>query len=197
MSNSRASAIQLSPSATKAFELEQGISRVCILCSISFLGCVKGGSVHTRALEDTEDLVACTVAVSTSAFQHTSGVPKHTGHDLDLGNTVGVTENDTDLRGGRALLGELADLVDDLLGGGLEPRRRVARVGDGGGRDALALAVKTTHVDGGGVGGETAIGCCRVVRVGRWLAEEGCERNFPDRNKLGILWAEKFARVGL
>lgn len=58
---------------------------------------------------------------------------------------MGVTENDTDLGGGRALLGELADLVNDLLGGGLEPRRGVAGVGDGGGRNALSLAVKTTH----------------------------------------------------
>lgn len=71
---------------------------------------------------------------------------ERTGHDLDLGNTVRVTENDTNLRGSRALLGELADLVDDLLGGGLEPRRRGARVGERGGRNALSVAVKTTHV---------------------------------------------------
>lgn len=71
----------------------------------------------------------------------------HTSDDLDLGNTVGVTENDTDLGGSGALLGELANLVDNLLGGGLEPRRGVAGVGDGGGRNALALAVKTTHCE--------------------------------------------------
>ena len=56
-----------------------------------------------------------------------------------------VTEDNTDLRGSRALLGELADLFLDLFGGGLEPRWRVARVRNGGGRNALALAVKTTH----------------------------------------------------
>lgn len=72
---------------------------------------------------------------------------EHTGDGADLGNSVGVTENDTNLRGGRALLGELADLLNDLLGGGLQPRRRVARVGDGGGRNALSVAVKTTHFD--------------------------------------------------
>lgn len=47
--------------------------------------------------------------------------------------TVRVTENDTNLRGGGALPGELADLVGDLLRGDLEPRRRSAGVGDRGG----------------------------------------------------------------
>lgn len=49
------------------------------------------------------------------------------------------------LRGSGALLRELADLLDDLLGGGLEPRRRRARVRDGRGRYTLSVAVKTTH----------------------------------------------------
>ena len=73
---------------------------------------------------------------------------QHTGHNLDLSNAVGVTEDDTNLGGGCALLGELADLVDDLLGGGLEPRGRGARVGDRRGGDTLSIAVKTTHCGG-------------------------------------------------
>lgn len=40
---------------------------------------------------------------------------EHTGDVLDLGNTVGVTEDNTNLGGGSTLLGELADLVDNLL----------------------------------------------------------------------------------
>lgn len=66
---------------------------------------------------------------------------------LDLGNAVGVTENDTNLRGSGALLRELADLVNDLLGGGLEPCRGVAAVGDGRGAYALSVGVKTTHCE--------------------------------------------------
>lgn len=73
------------------------------------------------------------------------GEGQHTSDDADLGNAVGVTEDDTDLRGSSTLLGELADLLDDLVGSGLQPRRGSARVGDGGGRNALSLAVKTTH----------------------------------------------------
>jgi hypothetical protein len=63
---------------------------------------------------------------------------------------MGVTENDTNLGRSSTLTGQLADLLDNLLGSGLEPRRRIARVGDGRGRDTLALAVKTTHDDGVG-----------------------------------------------
>jgi len=73
---------------------------------------------------------------------------RHTGDGLDLGNTVGVTEDNTNLRGGGTLPGELADLLGDLVGRGLEPRGGVAGVGDGGGRNALALAVKSTHFVG-------------------------------------------------
>lgn len=38
----------------------------------------------------------------------------HTGHNLDLGNTVAVTEDNTDLRWGSSLLCKLANLVDNL-----------------------------------------------------------------------------------
>jgi len=64
-------------------------------------------------LENTEDLVA--------------------GNNANLGDTVRVTEDLANLGGGGALLRELADLLDDLLGCGFQPRRRVAGVGDGRG----------------------------------------------------------------
>lgn len=57
----------------------------------------------------------------------------HTGHNLDLGNSVAVTQDNTDLGRGGTLLGQLANLVDHLLGGGLEPRGGVAAVGNSGG----------------------------------------------------------------
>lgn len=69
----------------------------------------------------------------------------HTGHNLDLGNTVGVTEDNTDLGRSGTLLGQLADVVNNLLGGGLEPGGSGAGVGDSRGRNALALGVKATH----------------------------------------------------
>lgn len=71
-----------------------------------------------------------------------------TSDKLDLGNTVGVTEDDTDLRRGGALTGELGDLLNDLLGGGLQPGGSVARVRESGGRNALSVAVKSAHLVG-------------------------------------------------
>jgi len=44
-----------------------------------------------------------------------------TSDNLDLGDSVGVTEDNTDLRRSGTLLGQLADLVNDLLGSGLQP----------------------------------------------------------------------------
>jgi len=60
---------------------------------------------------------------------------------------VGVTKDTTNLRRGSTLLGQLADLVDDLLGGCLQPCRGSAGVWDGRGRYALSVAVKSTHFE--------------------------------------------------
>ena len=70
--------------------------------------------VRTLGLQDTEDLV--------------------TGDEAHLRDTVRVTEGDTNLRRRQTLAGQLADVVDDILRGGLEPRRRSAAVGEGRGR---------------------------------------------------------------
>ena len=83
---------------------------------------------RTVGLQDTEDLV--------------------TGNETDLGDTVRVTEGNTDLGGGETLASQLGDVVDDILGGGLEPRRWGARVWDGARRDTLSVAVKATHFGG-------------------------------------------------
>lgn len=62
------------------------------------------------------------------------------GDGLHLGNAVGVTEDDADLRRGEALLGELADERIDIVGSDLEPRRRRALVREG--RAGLSLSVR-------------------------------------------------------
>ena len=69
---------------------------------------------HTVRLQDTKDLV--------------------TGDETHLGDTVRVTEGHTDLRRGQTLARQLADVVNNILRGGLEPRRRGAAVREGRGR---------------------------------------------------------------
>jgi len=59
--------------------------------------------------------IACMVVVEAIGLQ------KHTSNNLDLGNSVRVTELNTDLRRSRTLTGELADLLNNQLGGGFEP----------------------------------------------------------------------------
>lgn len=88
---------------------------------VQVLGDIRSKTVR---LEDTKDLVA-----------------SDTG---DLGNTVGVTEDNTDLGGGHTLLGVLADHVDDLIGSGLQPGRSRAAVGEGTARDTLTRSVLFT-----------------------------------------------------
>lgn len=54
---------------------------------------------------------------------------------------MGVTEDDTNLRWGQTLLGELADVVGDLLRGGLQPRGGSPLVGKD--RAGNTLATRT------------------------------------------------------
>lgn len=70
---------------------------------------------------------------------------RHTSNEADLGNSVGVTQDDTDLGGGGTTLGETADLLNDLVGSGLQPRGGSAAVGGSRRADTLSLGVKTTH----------------------------------------------------
>jgi hypothetical protein len=105
-----------------------------------------------------------------------------TSDDLDLGNAVGVTQDDANLRRGSTLTGELGDLVNDLLGSGLQPGRGSTRVRNGGGRNALSLAVKTTHFDGL-VGGLSAA----AIAVGgrSWMSNGEAGREVATR----VVWS--------
>jgi len=89
---------------------------------VSVLGELRGGALR---LQDTQDLVA--------------------GHETDLCDSMRIPEDDTDLRGGETLLGELEDLVADLLVGDLEPLWDRPPVGERGLGNSLTGRVHTTH----------------------------------------------------
>lgn len=81
----------------------------------------------TLRLEDTEDLV--------------------TSDETHLSDTLRVTKLDTDLRRRHTLTGELGDLLNNLLGRGLEPRGGSAAVRQSRGGDTLSLGCSTRRVD--------------------------------------------------
>jgi len=70
-----------------------------------------------------------------------------TGDETDLGDTVAVPEDDTDLGWGQAFLGQLVDLVLDIGRAQLEPGRNGATVWEGTLGDTLAWSVHATHGD--------------------------------------------------
>ena len=90
---------------------------------VQILGDLRGKTV---LLQQTEDLVA--------------------GDALDLGDTVRVSEQDTNLRRGQTLLGELAHVVLNLGRGGLQPGRRGSLVRKRGLGNALTVRMHTTHL---------------------------------------------------
>jgi hypothetical protein len=93
-------------------ELQVHLFQNCVCFPLCSMQC-SNWLLRTVALEDSQNLVA--------------------GNDLDLSDTVGVAEGYTDLRRSCTFTSKLADLVNDLLGGGLQPSWWSARVWDGGG----------------------------------------------------------------
>jgi hypothetical protein len=79
----------------------------------------------TGRLQDSEDLVA--------------------SHVLDLTDTLRISQDDTNLGRSQTLASKLADLVADLFGGGLQPRRRGTLVRQSRCRHTLTWSVHTTH----------------------------------------------------
>ena len=68
------------------------------------------------------------------------------GNRADLGDTVRVTKNNTDLGGGKSFLGKLADVVLNVGGGDFEPGRRCALVRPGGLRNTFSGCMQTSHL---------------------------------------------------
>ncbi len=60
---------------------------------------------------------------------------------LDLGDTMRVAQDQTNLRGSQTLASQLADLIAEVVRRNLQPRRGSATVGEGGIRNTLAIKV--------------------------------------------------------
>ena len=89
---------------------------------------------RTVRFENSENLVTCKIWLASFSTPYSLRIEsKRTSNNLDLSNTVRVSEDNTDLGWSCTLLGELANLVDNLLGGSLQPRGRSAGVRESGG----------------------------------------------------------------
>lgn len=64
---------------------------------------------------------------------------------VDQRNTVGVTQNATDLRWSDTLTGKLADLLNNVLRGSLDPGRRSAAIRDSRLANTLSGSIHATH----------------------------------------------------
>jgi hypothetical protein len=69
-----------------------------------------------------------------------------TSDHLDLSDTMAVTENNTNLTRSCTLLGKLANLVNNLIRGCLQPRRSGAGIGYSTCANSLAITMKATHI---------------------------------------------------
>jgi len=68
------------------------------------------------------------------------------GDHLNLGDTIGITKDDSNLRRGQTLLGKLADVFFDISSRDLQPRRRRALVRKRTLGDTLTGSMHTTHI---------------------------------------------------
>jgi len=62
-------------------------------------------------------------------------------HGLDLADSMGITQDNTDLRGGKTLAGKLADSLLDAVSLNTQPARGSALVGQSAGGDTLSVGV--------------------------------------------------------
>merc|ERR1719223_1876921 len=68
------------------------------------------------------------------------------GHAFHLWNSVAIAEGDADLGGGASLLGELHDLLNEVISGNLNPAWGCLAVREASAGDTLALGVHSAHI---------------------------------------------------
>ena len=102
------------------------------------------------------------------------------GDTVDEGDTVGITKDHTNLRGGQTLLGKTADLVRNLSGGSLEPSGGGPLEGDGRAGNTLSVSRPATN--------NTAQNNTRTIeqekRKEKWV-DEKWRREKEDQRKMG------------
>ena len=100
-------------------------------------------SVSLQVLSDRDSLSDQVVQVLWDLWSQTVRLQNSqdlvTSNDLGLGDTVGISQQDTDLGWSQTLSGVLDNLLDDSIRRQLEPSWWVSGVWNGGGGDTLTL----------------------------------------------------------
>lgn len=100
-------------------------------------------SVSFQVLSDRDSLLNQEVQVFWDFWSQTVGLQNShdlvTGDDTGLSNTVCISQQDTNLRWGQTLSGVLGNLLNDSVGGQLEPSWSISRVWKSGRRDTFTL----------------------------------------------------------
>lgn len=100
-------------------------------------------SVSLQVLSDRDSLLDQEVQVLWDLWGQTVRLQDSqdlvTGDNLGLGDSVSISQDNTNLRWGQTLSGVLDNLLNNLIGAQLEPRWSVSRVWKSGGGDTLTL----------------------------------------------------------
>lgn len=108
-------------------------------------------AVSLQVLTDLDSLLDKHVKILRDLGGKTVGLEKTdnllTSDRLDLGDTIGIPQDNTDLGRSQTLLGELADVFLNISRSDLEPRRWGTLVGLGTLRDTLSWSMHTTHAE--------------------------------------------------
>lgn len=100
-------------------------------------------SVSLQVLSDRDRLLDQEVQVLWDLWSQTVGFQDSqdlvTGNNLGLGDTVGISQKNTNLRRSQTLSGVLDNVLDNVTRGQLEPSWSVSRVWESGGRNTFSL----------------------------------------------------------
>lgn len=101
-------------------------------------------SVSLQVLSDRDSLLDQEVQVLWDLWSQTVGFQDSqdlvTGNNLGLGDTVGISQKNTNLRRSQTLSGVLDNVLDNVTRGQLEPSWSVSRVWESGGRNTFSLS---------------------------------------------------------
>ena len=101
-------------------------------------------SVSLQVLSDRDSLLDQEVQVLWDLWSQTVGFQDSqdlvTGDNLGLGDTVGISQKNTNLRRSQTLSGVLDNVLDNVTRGQLEPSWSVSRVWESGGRNTFSLS---------------------------------------------------------